>query len=196
MKKILMAISILILSFLITFYQINKIKIETLQIFEQVVLINKNLKAGMVIKESDLEYGKINKLWHSTNYYTQKEALIGKTILIDYGKNGILSSQLVADTVDEKMLTDRKNAMTALKLLPEEALCWSVAKGDYVNIFHIDSLYEINLMGNALIKAVYDGQLDNQTIPAYILIEADSETILNIIKFRESGRFEIVRMEV
>ena len=195
MKKIVIMICVIALSIIMTFYQIHIIKQQTLQSFKDVVVLSKSLTEGTTIKASDLEMGKINTLWYSTDYYTDIQDAVGMCITTDFSKYSILSKQVLAEKVDDQIVSEVNHAMTTLKFLPEEALCFRLTKGDEVALYQINQDNEAIEMGNVVIKAIYDNNLEDGGIPIYLLIEADRKIIKDIIRFRESGRFEVVRKE-
>lgn len=183
------------LSIIMTFYQIHIIKKQTLQSFNDVVILNKSIEAGTILKSSDLEMGKINTLWYSTDYYTRIEDVVGMYITTDFTKYSILSKQILASTVDDQTVSEVNHAMTTLKFLPESALCFRLTKGDEVSLYQINQDDEVTDLGSVVIKAIYDNNLEDVGLPVYLLIEADQQIIRDIIRFRESGRFEVIRKE-
>ncbi|MBF4695469.1 SAF domain-containing protein [Fusibacter sp. Q10-2] len=176
-----------------TFYQIHIIKKQTLQSFKDVVILNKSVASGTILKSSDLEMGKINTLWYSSDYYTRIEDVVGMYITTDFSKYSILSKQILASTVDDQTVSETDHAMTTLKVLPEAALCFRLAKGDEVFLYQVNPDNEVIDMGRVVIKAIYDNNLEGESLPTYLLIEADQNVIKDIIRFRELGRFEVIR---
>ncbi|GAU77861.1 SAF domain-containing protein [Fusibacter sp. 3D3] len=195
MKKIIIMVCVVALSIIMTFYQIHIIKNQTLQSFNDVVILSKSVAAGTIIKSSDLEMGKINRLWYSTDYYTKIEDVVGMYITTDFSKYSILSKQILTDRVDDQTVSEANHAMTTLKILPEEALCFRLKKGDQVSLYQVSEADEVTDMGNIVIKAVYDDNLEDTGLPVYLLIEADQKIIKEVIRFRRSGHFEVVRKE-
>lgn len=193
MKKLIILICVVALSIIMTFYQIHIIKKQTLQTFRDVVILSKSVEAGKRLEASDLEMGKINTLWHSSDYYTRIEDVVGMNMLTDLSKYSILSKQILSETVDEQEVSSPDHAMTTLKVLPEEALCFRFDKGEEVLLYHIDPLYVEKDLGVVMIKAIYDNNLEDTGLPVYLLIEANQEVIREIVRLRESGRFEIIR---
>lgn len=195
MKRVILIGVIAALSIFMTLFQIQLIKKETLQSFKEVVILSRDIKVGEVIEDNDVEIGQINTAWFSDDYYTAKSNVIGKTAVVNLSRSTILSKTLVRITVNENQLTDPEHAMTTLKIVPEEALCWSLEKGDEVELFCVSQdLDTVQDLGKIMIKAIYDDRLGDESIPVYVLIEATPEAIAEIIRQRESGRFELVRM--
>ena len=120
---------------------------------------------------------------------------MGMNITTDFSKYSILSKQIITDRVDDQTVSEINHAMTTLKILPEEALCFRLIKGDKVSLYHTNPEGEIVEMGNVLIKGIYDANLEDAGIPVYLLIEADRKLIEDVIQFRDAGRFEVVRKE-
>ncbi len=192
MKKVIFVGIVILLSVAVTFYQIQIIRRETLQTFTEVVVLSHNMEAGELVQEKDLEMGRISSTWYSGDYCTSKSQVVGKTLVTDYGKFGILSNKLLTETVGEKQLTNPENAITTLKFLPEEALCWNLSKGDIVRVYHIDPLFEAIDMGQVTVKAVYDNNLKDDGMPIYLLVESERDVIREIVRLREAGRFEVI----
>lgn len=196
MKKTGLLIALVIASILMTFYQIQYIEKEALQASTEVYMMKEDRVAGHIIETTDLVLGSIYEKWASDDYITDMNQVVGKTLDADVKKNTVVTSRLLRENQSELLTSKTNQAITALKLLPEEALCWEVNPNEWVSLYFISGEGQLESMGQVYIKEAYDDY--NQPVKekgytTYLLIEGDKSIIEGIIQNREKGRFEIVK---
>ncbi|HAS72954.1 MAG TPA: hypothetical protein DCS67_02285 [Clostridiales bacterium UBA8960] len=196
MKKTIIAIILLLLGSVITYVEIERIERSKNNDSVSVVVAKNDMKIGDVIQTKDLAMNMIPKDLKTMIYYSDVGELIGKSLRIDLSKDVIINEHMVKGEPFHD--PGNGNAITAIKMLPEEILCWEVALGDAVSIISVSqegNLYEI---GQVIVKGVYYQNGNNESkydnAPVYLLVEGTKEQIKTIIKHRKNGKIEGVKM--
>lgn len=197
MKKIAIICLLLVCSFLVTQYEINDIRKESLKETESIYVVNKDLTAGCTLEEGDLEQAQVLSKWDNENYYQSKEGLIGQTLKIDVTKNMPLTDQMFVKKGESLKSIKPHQAITTLKLMPEEALCWEVQPGENVTLYYIDDQTGVISLGPITINQVLDDYtkpVKDKQYTTYLLIEGPKSTIEKVMSGRKTGRFELMKM--
>ncbi len=197
MKKIAIIGLLVLMSFLVTQYEINDIRKESLKETERIYVVNKDLTAGCTLEESDLEEAQVLSKWNSKDYYQTKESIIGQTLKIDVTQNMPLTSAMFIKQGDTLKSLKPHQAITTLKLMPEEALCWEVQPGETVNLYYIDDQTGVKSLGQVTINQVLDDYtkpVKDKQYTTYLLIEGPKSTIEKVMGGRKTGRFELMKL--
>jgi len=196
MKKIITILALIILSFSLTYYQIETIKKETLQDYKKVFVANKSIEEGDIILESDIKEATINSKWMSKDYFNDESEIVGKIAVTNMTDNCVITKGSVANFEEPLQLSSKANAITTLKVAPEEALCWESELGEILDLYFVNEAQECRYLGKIILKDRYDinlKQTSEKYMTNYLLIEADQEIVNEIVAFREAGRFEIIK---
>lgn len=197
MKKVAIIGLLVLMSFLVTQYEINDIRKESLKETERIYVVNKDLTAGCTLEESDLEEAQVLSKWNSKDYYQSKESIIGQTLKIDVTQNMPLTSAMFIKQGDTLKSLKPHQAITTLKLMPEEALCWEVQPGETVNLYYIDDQTGVKSLGQVTINQVLDDYtkpVKDKQYTTYLLIEGPKSTIEKVMGGRKTGRFELMKL--
>lgn len=195
MKKIALIIGLLLCSFIITGLEINKINAAKDLKQTQIVILNRDLKAGEVITSSDLSVVKMpSDLTGDSNFYDKFE-IEGNTLALDMPANTVLVKEMIIEHAF--FVPESGNGITAIKLNPEEAMCWAVNTGESVIVHFVDLKGEVFEIGEVFVKGNFDQSLSQNTnhtsVPVFLLIEGKYEIVQKIIASRNLGRIEIVK---
>lgn len=196
MKKTIVAVILLLLGSFITYFEVDRIERSKGDESVHVVVVKNNLKMGNVINVDDLQLKKIPRDLDTMYYYTNVDDIVGKSVSVDLYKDIILNKQMVSD----KQFHDPSigNAITAIKMLPEEILCWEVSMGDAIVIISVSKEGVVSEIGQVVVKGVYyqnsnqEAKYDNT--PIFLLVEGTKEQIKSIIKHRNNGKIEGVKI--
>lgn len=194
MKKIILAITLIVLSLTVTKLQINTINEKTLQLYEEVYLFSKDIPENTILKKEHLTLGKINSQWWSDDYIKESSDIIGKVV----HKDAIQNSVVLKSDIQEKkpILSVEKEgySLTTLKLKPEEALCWVMQVGDALSLYWVSEGHEKMALGKIIVRNMYTDRLEEKELnemAIYMMVEGDQKVIEKIIQFRNQGRFEV-----
>lgn len=86
-------------------------------------------------------------------------------------------------------------ARTALRLTPEQALCWKLRLDEEIDLLFVDEEGKLSPIGKATVKGWFDQQMKESESSTYLLIEAKESIALEIIKKRDLGRIEIMKKD-
>jgi hypothetical protein len=193
-KKIILAITLIVLSLTVTKLQINTINEKTLQLYEEVYLFSKDIPENTILKKEHLTLGKINSQWWSDDYIKESSDIIGKVV----HKDAIQNSVVLKSDIQEKkpILSVEKEgySLTTLKLKPEEALCWVMQVGDALSLYWVSEGHEKMALGKIIVRNMYTDRLEEKELnemAIYMMVEGDQKVIEKIIQFRNQGRFEV-----
>jgi len=193
-KKIILAITLIVLSLTVTKLQINTINEKTLQLYEEVYLFSKDIPENTILKKEHLTLGKINSQWWSDDYIKESSDIIGRVVHKDAIQNSIV---LKSDIQEKKpILSVEKEgySLTTLKLKPEEALCWVMQVGDALSLYWVSEGHEKMALGKIIVRNMYTDRLEEKELnemAIYMMVEGDQKVIEKIIQFRNQGRFEV-----
>lgn len=196
MKKIVAAVILLLIGVTITTIEISQINRAKQEDFVWIVAANDNLQAGYEISTKDLDLVSIPKVLVTQYYYSSVSDLDGMILNTDVGKGVILNSQMVRDTRNGE--PEKGMAITAVKLAPEEILCWEVENGDVINLVAVDPNNGLIELGAFTIRGVYyqnsNAESKYENSPVFILVEGKKEQIKSIIKHRGNRKIEGIKV--
>lgn len=191
MKRLISVGAVLLLGLILTIVEINWIQNEKKIDMVPVVSLNKSIEAGSTIKKMDLIIKEIDKSLWSEGYANKLEDVVGKTALIGMESYSIVTKGSLKENAYGS--PESGNAITTIKLAPEEALCWTLATGEPVNVVIVDSMLVLRDLGEVTVKGLYDNYLMDSDVPVYVLVEGKRKTIENIVSNRESGQMELLK---
>lgn len=191
MKRIITVGAVLLLGLILTIMEINWIQKESKTDTVPVVSLTRSLEAGSTIQKNDVVIMEIDKSSWSEGYVSKLEDVTGKTLLIGLESHSIINNGSLKENAYGS--PDSGNAITAIKLAPEEAICWSLSTGESVNVVLVDSTLVLKDLGEVTVKGLYDNYLLDSDVPVYVLVEGKRKTIENIVSHRESGQMELLK---
>ncbi|MDN5352929.1 MAG: hypothetical protein PWQ12_1850 [Clostridiales bacterium] len=190
MKKIIFITALLLAGILLTRYEIALVAQEKAVHLTEVVAVSKDIEAGTVIELSQLQLVQIDESLWSDGYFKTVEEVAGKTLRTSLSKNALVTRDQLKESSFDTPSTG--NAVTALQLDPEAALCWTVSKGECVEVVHVNEAgYKV--MGVVTVIGLFDQTLLESRTPEYLLVEGPELTIEAIVRSRDDGRMEIVK---
>lgn len=192
MKKMIMVIGLLIFGLLLTYYEINSIRAVNENALTEVVALKKSLESGIAITMDDLKYVLVDSSFDTKQYFEDDKELIGKKLSVALGEDTLLMNQFIKQ--EGQFSLEKNHAITSLKVLPEEFICWQVDLGDSIELVHVSLDYEMTQLGEVVIKGIFDQNLKSHaSMPTYVVIEGKSSTIEKIILLRDQGRIEAIK---
>lgn len=191
MKRLITVGAVLLLGLILTAVEINWIQNEKKMDTVPVVALTRSMEAGSTIKKTDLALKEIDKSLWSEGYTSKLDDALGKTALISMESHSVLTKASLKENAYGS--PEKGNAITTIKLAPEEALCWTLSKGEPVNVVLVDSTLVLRDLGEVTVKGLYDNYLMDSDVPVYVLVEGSRKTIENIVSHRESGQMELLK---
>ena len=192
---------------MLTGYEIDQINRAKEEHKGQVVMLNKPLELGAMISEDDVFLQNVDQDLIGANHFYDKASVIGLTTTVALNEKTILSAAFFST---KTFYTPSENhGITTLKLNAEEALCWQLKAGESVELIYIDLNYKGLNLGEVTIKSIFNENLgkiespSNTTYdqayvslnPMYVVIEAKTEVVKQIIEVRGNGRFEMIKVK-
>ncbi len=191
MKRLITVGAVLLLGLILTVMEINWIQNEKKMDTVPVVALTKSVEAGSTIKRTDLAIKEIDKSLWSEGYVSKLEDVAGKTLLVGMEGHSVVTKGSLKENAYAS--PESGNALTTIKLAPEEALCWTLSTGEPVNVVLVDSMLVLRDLGEVTVKGLYDNYLMDSDVPVYVLVEGSRKTIENIVTHRESGQMELLK---
>jgi len=195
MKKIVIILFLLLCGGLITGFEIKQIKEAQMDARVPLVVLSETLEVGTLLSDSNLEIISIDKALAVENTYHQMADILGKTLAIGLTKGTILSQNMITE---QTFFTPAKgHSISAIKLNPEEILCWEVRHGEEVELVHVSLEGVFKRIGKVIVKGNYDQEMMQKnnfsTVPVYVLVEGESAIIETLIQLRHEGRIEVIK---
>lgn len=196
MKKIIIVIALLICGSLITFIEISSIKrahhVEQIS----VVVLKHPVEGGQILTEKDLMLKSVDQSIGSDQYTMALDQVMGLSLIASMPAGTLINKALLTEKVYHR--PDTGKAMTSIRLSPEEALCWEITIGEALELVHISEEQDLNYIGMAVVKGLYNQQLtinDKQDhVPIYLLVEGSKKTVENLVTARGRGRIEVIKL--
>ena len=194
MKKIILIITLILLSLTVTKLQINSINEKTLQLYEDVYMFSKDIPEDTILQKDHLTLGKINSQWWSDDYIRDPNKIIGKVIHKDVTQNSIVQTSDIREKKSNISVENDGYSLTTLKLKPEEALCWVMQVGDELLLYWVSDDDDKTELGKIIVRNMYTDRLEEKDLnemAIYMMVEGEQSVVENIIQFRNHGRFEV-----
>ena len=197
MKKIGIAVLLFICGGLLTYAEVKHINEPEISYTTDVVALKHDLTEGVVIGEQDLQMVSIPKEIYNINYIQDKNEVIGNTLAIALTELTLINKDVLVEK--SYFVPNRGNALTSLRLTPEEMLCWEIEVGEMVHVVHVSTDGVLTELGQVSIKGVYDENLNRNfskksNMPTFLLIEGNLSVIESIIASRSNGRLEVIKI--
>lgn len=151
----------------------------------------KDISQGERITKDHLALIDIHPRNKIESYSADPEVFLDKRSGTDIPKGAILSKcYFAAQQVDE---VPEGKALTAIRLLPDSAICWIAKPDSVVDVYFVDSKGEMEVLGKVRLIEVYDQNMSSEEMLFYAVVEGDEDIIAKIVRKRAMGRLELVR---
>lgn len=188
MKRRIAVAVLLIVSALLTCFQlIGENQEET----EFAVSIISDIKAGERITTAHLGMIPMPSKYLVENRPRSVEEAAGR-----YARVDIAGGTLVTDaflSADDPYKIQRGRALTAIRLLPDSAICWITEIGQAVDVYFVDDLGKSAILGEVVVKKNFDPRMNEEDTLQYVVVEGDEAVVRKIVEKRAVGRLEIVK---
>ena len=191
MKKIVTVAAVLLMGLLLTAMEVSWIQNEKNREMVGVIGVIKPVQAGEILESGNLKEYELPKNHFHDGYYQSLDAVAGKTVMIDLAEKTLIFEGLLRESAYNVPLDG--NGMTALKLEPESALCWTLDIGESVQVVQAGDDGSYKDLGTVLVKGLFDNYMEAHNVPAYVLVEGEIQIISKIIQLRETGRIELIK---
>jgi hypothetical protein len=195
LKKIILLVTLVLCGIFLTWIEINAIKVAQEVEMREVVTFNRNIKSGSRLSLNDLSMTEIPTQLFNSSYFEEPMALVDQVLKIDVTKDGIVSIGMLMKNA--YYTPDDGNAITTLKLSPEEMMCGIIENGESVTVMSVDEQLQLIKLGDVSVKGVLSQSLETvdatDTIPCYLVVEGPINVVERIIKSRNNRRMEVIR---
>lgn len=195
MKKIILLVTLVACGIFLTWIEVNAIKSEQEIEMREVVAFNRNLEAGSRLSIEDLHRIEIPIQLYNSSYFEDPVTLVDQVLKINISKDVIVSNGMLMKNAYYS--PDEGNAITTLKLSPEEMMCGIIENGEFVTVMSVDEQQQLIRLGDVSVKGVLSQSLEpvdgTDTIPSYVVVEGPIRVVESIIKSRNNYRMEVIR---
>lgn len=196
MKKIIIAVILLVTGAVVTTLEISQINYAKQDDRVWVVVTQSDLNAGHQLGDKDVLLKAIPKDMQTQDYFSDALALKGKVLKMDVGKGIIINADMLSE--QKRHEPEPGKAITAIKLQPEEILCWEVENGDVITLVAIGNENTVLVLGEFTVKGVYYQNSNSESkyddTPVYLLVEGSKDQIKAVIKQRGVGKIEGIKV--
>ncbi len=187
-----MIVGLLLFGFLLTYYEVSSIRDVNQNELIEIIALKNPIEAGVAITTEDIKYVLVDYTFDREHYFSKGTDVVGKKLAITLNEGTLLMDQFIKQESDYS--PEKNNAITSLKVLPEEFICWQVGVGDRIDLVHVSFEHEMTLLGEVLIKGIFDQNLkSNSSMPTYVVVEGEAYTIERLILLRDQGRIEAIK---
>lgn len=191
MKKLMAIIGLMMISFLLTGYQINQINSAKENVWVSAVHLKSDLSVGTRIEDKHLSMGMVHKDHLVKGSFIEKESILGQTLIVGLPKNTVLSKEMLKE--QSYHVPEKGHSMTTIKLMPDASLCWQFLEGEWVQVLSVNLEGKITVLGKVMIKEVFDQNVEQTGVPVYVIVEASHQVIEKIVSHRASERLELIK---
>lgn len=190
-KKIIAIVALMMISFLLTGYQINQINMAKEDVWVSVVILKADLEVGMRIEQSHLTMGLIHKDQMIKGTFNEKESIVGQTLIVNMPKNTVISKDMLKEQTYHA--PEKGHSITTIKLTPDASLCWQFLDGEWVEVLSVNLEGMITTLGKVKIKEVFDQNVEQVGVPVYVIVEGAHRVVEKIVSHRASERLEFIK---
>lgn len=184
-------IGLMIISLLLTVYQINQINLAKEDVWVSAILINSDLNVGTHLMDKHLSVGWVHKDQLIKGSFTEKESILGQTLIVNLPKNTVLSKDMLKE--QSYHVPEKGHSITTIKLAPDASLCWQFIDGERVEVLSVNLEGKITVLGNVMIKEVFDQNIEKIGVPVYVVVEAKHQIVERIVSHRMAERIELIK---
>lgn len=186
-KNKIIILALLVSSVLFSYLQWNTREEEPLI---NVIGATKDILQGEQITKDHLDVIAIHPRNNLDSYSTNTEDFIGKKSKTDIPKGAMLSTHYFFDR--EVDVVPEGKALTAIRLLPDSAICWMTKPDSLVDVYFVDSKGEVEVLGKVRLIHVYDQNMSADDMLFYAVVEGSEAIVSKIVQKRTMGRLELV----
>lgn len=191
MRKLFLVAAVLLVGLLLTAMEVKWIQNEKNTELIQVVGVINPLDAGEILERGNLTMYELLLNQYHDGYYRDYESVVGKTALVDFTEKTLIYDGILKEEAYD--VPRPGNSLTALKLDPESALCWSLDIGEPILAVYVGDDGGYNQLGNVTVKGLFDNYMESDGVPTFVLVEGQNKTVENIIRYRSLGRIELIK---
>ena len=146
---------------------------------------------GTYLTDKHLTTGWVHKDQRINGSFTEKESILGQTLIVNLPKNTVLSKDMLKE--QSYHVPEKGHSITTIKLSPEASLCWQFRDGERVEVLSVNLEGKITELGEVMIKEVFDQNIEKIGVPIYVVIEAKHQIIESIVSHRMAERLELIK---
>lgn len=191
MKRIMAIVGIMMISFLLTGYQINQINVAKEDVWVTTLLLKSDVSVGTRLEEKHLTMGLIHKEQLIQGSFTDKSTVLGQTLIVSLPKNTVLTKAMIKEQSYHE--PESGHSITTIKLTPDASLCWQFSDGEWVEVLSVNLEGKITSLGKVMIKETFDQNVEHTGVPVFVIIEAKHAVVEKIISHRASERLELIK---
>lgn len=155
------------------------------------LVLSRNMLQGEVVEASDIVEKSFLPENLPDNRLGSADEVIGKQLTVDVSAGSILLNSFFVEQFD--FTVEAGHALTAVRLLPDTAICWTQEVDAEVEVCFVDSEGEMERLGKVVIRGVFDKQMGEDEALMFAVIEGKNNVVDRIISLREKGRIEFVK---
>lgn len=188
--------ALLLCGALITIVEIKSIAKANQEDQIPVVVLKHPVEAGQILSDKDVYLKKTDYTLGQELYIQDVDQVVGLSLIASMPAGTLINKALLTEKA--YLSPEVGNALSSIKLSPEEALCWEISEGESLELVHISEEQILSYIGATVVKGVYTQQLkmndSQELVPIYLLVEGDKKTIENLVRARGNGRIEVVKL--
>lgn len=185
-QKVMVAV-LLLISGVLTVIQMNRTGAETTATWGVI----RDVPKGQIVTEEDIGAISVLPDHRLTGVVQSEEEVIGKRAAVDLREGMIACESLFEQP--ERYQVRKGSAMTAIKLLPDSAICWICEEGQQVDVYFVDDGGRSENLGEVTIRGAFDQMMSDQELFFFVVVEGRTGVIERIVASRTMGRLEIVK---
>lgn len=159
---------------------------DTAPATRSVVVVKNSYTKGMTVDPSMIHIVDISENYLPEDVISDPELLKNKQLSTDLSKNAYITLSMIQENTNQK-----KESLTSLRLNPEEALCWDMKIGEAVQVVFISKEGISTTFGEVHIRGIFEESMGDKS---FVLVSGDKHTIMKIVRGRNIGRLELVKL--
>lgn len=189
-KNKIIIIGLLVCSVILSFLQLStKAEIPSVK----VIGAKMDIKRGETIAQEHLTEIEIDERHRIDSYSLSLDDYVGKVSDVDIPKGALLSTSYLRTQTWKDVPKGR--ALTAIKLMPDSAICWTPETESILDVYFVDPEGELEVLGKVRLLQVYDQNMGAEDMLFYAVVEGSENVIAKIVQKRALGRIEVVKTQ-
>lgn len=154
-------------------------------------MLARDIKKGEMVQQSDFYMGRIRSSSYPLDLLQTVAEVEGMVALVDLRAHSLAAKNVFGEI--PRYEPKKGNALTAIKMLPDSAICWTTEMGESVDVYFVEDKEPVEKLGSVIVKGKLDQRMGENELYTFMVVEGSKQTILEIVEKRTNGRIEIVK---
>lgn len=175
------------LSAALTIWQLSQ-KSEV--VTESALVFARDVARGEVLQASDFVEIQVLPDTCVEGMLTSAQEAAGAYVLLDLPRGVVAIEDFFEHSLEPEI--EKGYAMTAIKMSPDSAICWTSEAGSILSVCFVDDEGALTELGEVKLLDIFDQRLGKDDVPVFAVVTGKKTVIEQIVQRRTLGRLEVL----